>query len=60
MIARSVARVWAPSASWITPALPLYGDDHERRDFAPARSLRDLPLWAPPPLWPPWVPARAA
>ncbi|MCY1139551.1 hypothetical protein OWR29_16250 [Actinoplanes sp. Pm04-4] len=54
MIARPVTRVWAPAGSWITPALPLYGDDHERRDFAPARSLRDLPLWAPPPLWPPW------
>jgi hypothetical protein len=20
---------------WITPALPLYGNDHERADFAP-------------------------
>jgi hypothetical protein len=22
-------------AHWITPALPLYGNDHERADFAP-------------------------
>jgi hypothetical protein len=22
-------------AAWITPALPLYGNDHERADFAP-------------------------
>jgi hypothetical protein len=22
-------------ARWITPALPLYGNDHERADFAP-------------------------
>ncbi|WP_127503451.1 hypothetical protein [Actinoplanes solisilvae] len=59
MIARSAARFWAPSASWITPALPLYGDDHERRDFAPAITLRDLPRWTPPPLFPPWPQRRA-
>jgi hypothetical protein len=22
-------------AHWITPALPLYGNDHDRADFAP-------------------------
>jgi hypothetical protein len=22
-------------AAWITPDLPLYGDDHDRGDFAP-------------------------
>ena len=55
MIARVDARFWAPSASWITPPLPLYGDDHERRDFAPSAALRTMPLWAPPPLWPPWA-----
>ncbi|MGK5685383.1 hypothetical protein [Actinoplanes sp. URMC 104] len=36
MIARSTAAVWVPAATWITPPLPLYGDDHERRDFAPS------------------------
>jgi len=25
----------AAFARWITPPLPLYGDDHERGDFAP-------------------------
>ncbi|MBM2619950.1 hypothetical protein JIG36_31000 [Actinoplanes sp. LDG1-06] len=50
MIARSEARF----ASWITPPLPLYGNDHERRDFAPSASARTMPLWTPPPLWPPW------
>jgi hypothetical protein len=25
----------AAYASWITPDLPLYGNDHERSDFAP-------------------------
>lgn len=27
--------VAAAYAQWITPALPLYGNDHERADFAP-------------------------
>ena len=26
---------WAVFVAWITPALPLYGNDHERADFAP-------------------------
>jgi hypothetical protein len=25
----------AAYAAWVTPALPLYGNDHERGDFAP-------------------------
>lgn len=25
----------AAYAQWLTPALPLYGNDHERADFAP-------------------------
>ncbi|GAA2711753.1 hypothetical protein GCM10010429_28590 [Micromonospora olivasterospora] len=35
---RRVVRVEALAAAyarWATPALPLYGDDHERADFAP-------------------------
>ncbi|GID28449.1 hypothetical protein [Paractinoplanes brasiliensis] len=51
MIARSQARF----ASWATPPLPLYGDDHERRDFAPSALPRVMPAWTPPPLWPPWA-----
>ncbi|SCL53873.1 hypothetical protein GA0070604_2871 [Micromonospora eburnea] len=30
-----VEAVAAAYAQWITPALPLYGNDHERADFAP-------------------------
>lgn len=33
MIALEVAA--AAYAQWITPDLPLYGNDHERADFAP-------------------------
>ncbi len=30
-----VEAVAAAYVHWITPALPLYGNDHERADFAP-------------------------
>ncbi|GAB2575786.1 hypothetical protein Aab01nite_13920 [Paractinoplanes abujensis] len=50
-----IAGFWAPAPDWITPSLPLYGNDHERRDFAPSASGRTMPLWTPPPLWPPWA-----
>jgi hypothetical protein len=30
-----VQAVAAAYAHWITPDLPLYGNDHERADFAP-------------------------
>lgn len=30
-----IEAVAAAYAQWVTPDLPLYGDDHDRGDFAP-------------------------